>query len=261
MATRTVPRRRLSGSNNVPPGFIRSPSRGISIDNLTIRELHDWHRRNAQILAAEPGTSTSSYHGRITSEQTQIESRLLELESIPQLNEDLKNNLVLEASSDIAMHTVPEYSFSPTQSPTRATSNIIEAKRRALARVPERAEGKTQMMDLNAAMEIERRAVQADRERKARLEEKRRERGMPIPGEQLTRKELWRISGTTALAHRMRRTTPTGDPDEEDPATYFTDDQDDGVKGQTIIPPDEDLDFSDIIRIDPSHAYGWKSEL
>ena len=52
-----------------------------------------------------------------------------------------------------------------------------------------------------------------------------------------------------------------GDPDEEDPATYFTDDQDDGVKGQTIIPPDEDLDFSDIIRIDPSHAYGWKSEL
>lgn len=39
------------------------------------------------------------------------------------------------------------------------------------------------------------------------------------------------------------------DSDEEDPATWFEDDQDDGIKGQDIVPPDVE-DLSNIIRVD-----------
>lgn len=41
------------------------------------------------------------------------------------------------------------------------------------------------------------------------------------------------------------------DSDDEDPANWFEDDQDDGRKGQDIIEPDE-VDYSDIIRVDAS---------
>jgi hypothetical protein len=39
--------------------------------------------------------------------------------------------------------------------------------------------------------------------------------------------------------------------EDDDPANWFEDDQDDGRKGQDIIEPDEE-DFSDIIRVDAS---------
>lgn len=46
------------------------------------------------------------------------------------------------------------------------------------------------------------------------------------------------------------------DPDDDDPATWFDDQDDDGVKGQDIIEPDDE-DYSDIIRVDSNrvHAY------
>jgi len=39
------------------------------------------------------------------------------------------------------------------------------------------------------------------------------------------------------------------DSDDDDPSTWFEDDQDDGRKGQDIIEPDYD-DLSNVIRID-----------
>lgn len=42
--------------------------------------------------------------------------------------------------------------------------------------------------------------------------------------------------------------------EDEDPATWFEDDQDDGRKGQQIVEPDEE-DFGDIIRIDEARVY------
>jgi len=46
------------------------------------------------------------------------------------------------------------------------------------------------------------------------------------------------------------------DDEDEDPATWFEDDQDDGIKGQDIVQPDEE-DWTDIIRVDvnPTHTY------
>lgn len=40
--------------------------------------------------------------------------------------------------------------------------------------------------------------------------------------------------------------------DDEDPANWFEDDQDDGRKGQDIIEPDYE-DLNNIIRIDTTH--------
>lgn len=41
------------------------------------------------------------------------------------------------------------------------------------------------------------------------------------------------------------------DDDDSDPSAWFQDDQDDGIKGQDIVPPDLE-DLSDIIRVDES---------
>lgn len=39
------------------------------------------------------------------------------------------------------------------------------------------------------------------------------------------------------------------DSDNDDPSTWFEDDQDDGIKGQNIIPPDME-ELSNVIRVD-----------
>jgi hypothetical protein len=44
------------------------------------------------------------------------------------------------------------------------------------------------------------------------------------------------------------------DSGDEDPSTWFDDDQDDGRKGQDIIEPDAE-DLSGIIRVDTSRIY------
>lgn len=70
----------------------------------------------------------------MTHEQAQIENRLIEVEDVPQLNEQIRTNLTINPTDD-SMDTAPDYAYSPSQSPTRATSTMIEAKRRALARM------------------------------------------------------------------------------------------------------------------------------
>lgn len=41
------------------------------------------------------------------------------------------------------------------------------------------------------------------------------------------------------------------EPDDDNPGTWFDDEDEDGIKGQNIVLPDAE-DFSDIIRIDDS---------
>lgn len=49
------------------------------------------------------------------------------------------------------------------------------------------------------------------------------------------------------------------DSDEDtDPANWFHDDEDDGIKGQPIVEPDVE-DFSSVIRIDETKAYAGYS--
>lgn len=49
------------------------------------------------------------------------------------------------------------------------------------------------------------------------------------------------------------------DSDDDDPANWFHDDEDDGIKGQLIVQPDNE-DYSAVIRIDETKAYvGYSS--
>jgi len=128
------------------------------------------------------------------------------------------------------------------------------------------------------AVAIEQRAHALDQEREQRLLEKKRQRGLPSESEMLTmtRKEQEaRIWAFMCVNHSLRKELEAElrirrnhkpsesdfedddeDDEDEDPATWFEDDQDDGIKGQDIVQPDEE-DWTDIIRVDvnPTHTY------
>jgi len=50
----------------------------------------------------------------------------------------------------------------------------------------------------------------------------------------------------------------TDSEEDNDPANWFHDEEDDGIKGQPIVEPDVE-DFSGVIRIDESKAYAGYS--
>jgi len=50
----------------------------------------------------------------------------------------------------------------------------------------------------------------------------------------------------------------TDSDEDNDPANWFHDEEDDGIKGQPIVEPDVE-DFSGVIRIDESKAYAGYS--
>jgi len=50
----------------------------------------------------------------------------------------------------------------------------------------------------------------------------------------------------------------TDSDEDNDPANWFHDEEDDGIKGQPIVEPDVE-DFSSVIRIDESKAYAGYS--
>lgn len=50
----------------------------------------------------------------------------------------------------------------------------------------------------------------------------------------------------------------TDSDEDNDPANWFHDEEDDGIKGQPIVEPDVE-DFSSVIRIDQSKAYAGYS--
>ena len=132
---------------------------------------------------------------------------------------------------------------------------------------------------LQEAIEIEQRAHQQDLERKQRALEKK-QHSMPGAGENLTREErearIWAFMYVHLLRtvhfciyhlmiiSRNHKPTDSDLEDEEesdsdgDPSTWFEDDQDDGIKGQDIIYPDEE-ELHNIIRVDDSAFYHYSS--
>lgn len=67
------------------------------------------------------------------------------------------------------------------------------------------------------------------------------------------------LSKDANLARRNHKPTESdleddSDEDDEDPSTWFEDDQDDGRKGQDIVEPDAE-DLADIIRVDEGHLH------
>ncbi|KAI0729367.1 hypothetical protein C8Q72DRAFT_777997 [Fomitopsis betulina] len=245
----TLPRNfQLPTSRTAPPGFLVPPKpRNTPIERMTVRELRDAHARNARILC-EPAASTSTYAQRITEEQAQIESRLVELVSIEEIQNRLEGTQL--SDPDVKMNVEVE-------SPPVPQYQAISAKQRALAKFAAHAahqRGPSSGLSLQEAIRIEQEAHAADRKRQEELAEKRRRQGRIGDGEQLTRAErearLWAFMNYKQTDSDMEDDEDE-DEDEDDPARWFDDDQDDGRKGQDIIEPDDD-DYSSIIRIDQS---------
>lgn len=134
-------------------------------------------------------------------------------------------------------------------------------------------------LSIEEAVELEKQAHAADLERKRRLLERREKQGLvTVNGGALSREEqearirafmyddpladLITTKSDYNVSSLFRTYKPSesdleDDDDEsgdEDPSTWFVDDQDDGRKGQDIIEPDPE-DMSDIIRVDTSRIY------
>ena len=129
-------------------------------------------------------------------------------------------------------------------------------------------------MSMQEAIQLEQQGHMIERERQERLLEKRRRQGLPIRGEVLSREEqeagIWAFMSVLPCLHRCigvhfrisRMHKPTDsdleddddedDSDDEDPANWFEDDQDDGIKGQDIVDPDYEDELSDMIQVDTS---------
>ncbi|KAJ7699953.1 hypothetical protein B0H17DRAFT_1158002 [Mycena rosella] len=236
----------------LPPGFRPAPKpKRTPISQMSLRELQDLHSTNTRLLST-PRESTSadaeSWIVRVTAEQAAVEGRLVDLVGVDTINTGLKNTAI-KGEDDMNVDPPPEPHTSPT----------LEAKRKALSRYGP-ANGGTVIgsLSMQEAIRLEQVAHAADKERQDRLLEKRRRMGMSIPGEQLTRQE--REARMWAFMNHKPTDSDLEDDDEDeysddDPATWFEDDQDDGRKGQLIVEPDVE-EYGDIIRIDSSKAPG-----
>ncbi|KAH8986163.1 hypothetical protein EDB83DRAFT_2514661 [Lactarius deliciosus] len=229
------------------PGFRVPPKpKPPPIGELTIRELRDLYERNAKILAT-PAPSTSTYVPRIMAEQARIEAQLLELEGMQDIQVGLE---LARISEDEPMRV----DVAPEQ------PRPIEAKLRALDKFGNtfRGEKVVQGLSFEEAAELEQRAHAADLERKQRLLEKRQKQGLGMVKDRvLTREEqearIWAFMNYKPSDSDLED-DDGDDLDDEDPSTWFDDDQDDGRKDQDIIEPDVE-DLSDIIRVDTTRIY------
>ncbi|KAF8558854.1 hypothetical protein OG21DRAFT_990798 [Imleria badia] len=228
----------------LPLGFRATPKpKPKPIAEMTARELHDQHDRNGRLLSSSIA-STSSLVQRVTAEQTAIEARLLELEGIEEIRNGLKNANI-NSDEIMPVDAQPE-------------PRVIDAKRRALSRyaplVSNNGNHQLGSLSLQEAVELEQRAHAIDSERQQRSENRKRRIGLPVKGEILSRQEM------DARIRTFMNYKPTDsdledmdedDDQDDDPSTWFEDDQDDGIKGQDIIPPDME-DLTNVIRVDES---------
>ncbi|EIN10559.1 hypothetical protein PUNSTDRAFT_132647 [Punctularia strigosozonata HHB-11173 SS5] len=241
--TGTSPTRRRQSTSTVPHGFRAPPRpRQTPIGQMSVRELREAHERNAKILTA-PTPSSSTYVQRISAEQARIEARLVELVGVDEIRRGLQNT------------TIDSEGKMSVDSQSQSTMpRAIGAKQRALARyAPQPSQSHVNpsdsMFTLQEAIEIEREAHQLELQRQRDIIDKKRRQGIPIPGEVLSRKEqearIWAF-----MNHKPTDSDLEDDSDEDDdPSTWWDeDDNQDGIKGQQIVEPDEV--FSDVIRID-----------
>lgn len=230
----------------VLPGFRAPPKPKLkSITQMTARELHDQHDRNARLLNSS-SACTSALGQRLSAEQAAIESRLLELEGVEEIRNGLKKTNI--NADEIMIVDQPRM------------PRVIDAKHRALSRyapiVPNGAQ-QVSSLSLQEAIELEQRAHAQDAARQQRSDERKRRIGLPIRGEVLSRAEMdarmWAFVNYKPTDSDLEDDMDDDDEDDEDPSTWFEDDQDDGVKGQDIIEPDYE-ELSSIIRVDESRA-------
>ncbi|KAF7332128.1 hypothetical protein MKEN_00093800 [Mycena kentingensis (nom. inval.)] len=208
------------------PGFRPAPRPSRpQIAAMTLRELRDLHESNRRLLAST-STHTQPWARRTLAEQAQVEARLSEIADLDAINSGMRNT-VLSAENDMVVDRVEEEYIHPT----------VQAKRNAVNRFGPANDGTViGSLSMQEAIEIEQAAHRADKQRQERILEKRQRRGMPMPGEELTRKErearIW--------AFMNYKPTWLEEAEEED-----------GRKGQ-FVDPDEIDQLSAIIRVDSS---------
>lgn len=115
-------------------------------------------------------------------------------------------------------------------------------------------------LSFQEAIQIEQEAHAYDFARQQHADERKRRMGLPVKGEKLTREEIearmWAFMNAKPSDSDLE--DDDEDDEDEDPATWFSDDEDDGIKGQPIVEPDIN-DLQSIIRIDESRALGYSS--
>ncbi|KAG1753913.1 uncharacterized protein EDB91DRAFT_424816 [Suillus paluster] len=229
----------------VLPGFRAPPKpKQKPISQMTARELHDQHDRNARLLNSS-SACTSALGQRLSAEQAAIESRLLELEGVEDIRRSLKKT---DINADEIMNVDQPY-----------VPRVIDAKHRALSRYAPIAPNGAQhvgSLSLQEAVELEKRAHVQDAARQQRLDERKRRIGLPTRGEVLSRAEMdarmWAFVNYKPTDSDLEDDMDEDDED-EDPSTWFEDDQDDGVKGQDIVEPDDE-EIYNVIRVDESRV-------
>lgn len=211
------------------------------IADMTLRELHDQYDRNERLLRSS-SASTSALVQRLSIEQKAISSRLLELEGVEEIRKGIKNANI---NADDTMNVDKQ-------------PRIIDAKRRALssyAPLPSNGNSHIGSLTLQEAVALEQRAHAEGVARQQRMDERRKRVGLPIKGEILSRQEmdsrLWTFLNYKPTDSDLEDLDDDDDDDDNDPSVWFQDDQDDGIKGQDIVPPDLE-DLSGIIRVDES---------
>ncbi|KAI5893749.1 uncharacterized protein SCHCODRAFT_02622664 [Schizophyllum commune H4-8] len=228
--------------SNVPPGFRPTPKPKHDIEHMTdVRELNDLYNFNQRILSS-PDASTSSYFPRISAEQLAIKSRLVDLQGVEAINASLMRTSIRNDELDV-------------------TSRAIEAKRKAISRFANNHESSSSShsrkgiatMDFDEAAELQRQAHAAEAQRQQEAQARRERMGAPPRRDEiLTKKErearIWAFMNHKPTDSDLEDDSDY-DSEDEDPATWFDDDEDNGVKGQTIVEPDEE-DWTDIIRVD-----------
>jgi|ERR1700722_9160456 hypothetical protein len=134
---------RARKTHAVPHGFLSPKSKQRPITDLTIRELHDLHHRNAKALASPyvhsllvissshaaarrvRGASTSTRLQRISAEQKAIKDRLLDLEGMDLIQAALRNTRINGENDMKVDMTLP--------SDPAPLSRAMRAKQKALA--------------------------------------------------------------------------------------------------------------------------------
>ncbi|KAH8106101.1 hypothetical protein BXZ70DRAFT_416172 [Cristinia sonorae] len=252
----TATRPHKSTSHTIP-GFISPPKpKQRPIYDLSVAELYEKHARNKRILA-NPAPSTSAYVQRLSTEQTAIEARLTDLVGVERIQQMLKRTTISEDDGmKVDTPSPPQLEDDRLKAPT---SRAIETKRRILnnyAPMGYKKDNSTSSFTFEEAARIEQEAHAQDERRRQEAEERKRRKGLPIKGEVLSEKEraarIWAFMNYKPSESDLEDDTDE-ESDEDDPASWFDDDQDDGRKGQDIIEPDEE-DYSNIIRVDEARV-------
>lgn len=215
--------------------------------------------------------SSSATVERLENEQAKIQARIAELQDTHTISVGIKN-LVIDGEGKTVVDRPPPGYF----------TSRIATKKKALAawvsiltvfviysfltynfqgtNVKNVKKSKIGLVSMEESIELERRAFLAEKERMAIRAARKERMAMPTPvtetGKRLTPKE-YEAKVWAFMSYKPTDSDLEGeqeDAEDNDPASWLVDDQDDGIKGQDIVYPDAE-EWADLIRVDTNIRY------